>query len=111
MATMLTMSDPRAASPVACWASIAVEQSGWRWTAGKFSVILRFARPDDAAQMGATLKFKFSIPPAVIDRCQNDYAHGICRRYKTRSRNLHQGGIDYEYPKATCRPPRSLPIR
>ena len=68
MATMLTMSDPRAASQLLL-GFYAIEQSGWRWTAGKFSVVLR--PPRDAAQMGATLKFKFSIPQPLLDRVKS----------------------------------------
>ncbi len=65
LAAMLTMGDPRSASQLLL-GFYPVEQSGWRWTAGKFSVLLR--PPRDAAQMGAVLKFKFSIPPPVMDR-------------------------------------------
>ena len=37
-----------------------VEQNSWRWTAGRFSVLLR--PPRTAASKGAQLQFKFTIP-------------------------------------------------
>jgi len=43
-----------------------VEAGAWRWTAGKFSVLLR--TPPGSAQSGATLNFGLSIPDAVIDK-------------------------------------------
>ena len=41
-----------------------VEQNAWRWTAGKFSVVLR--APRTAAAKGATLQFKFTVPEVAI---------------------------------------------
>jgi hypothetical protein len=43
-----------------------VENNAWRWTAGKFSVLLY--TPDGAAQGGATLTLMFSIPDAAIGK-------------------------------------------
>ncbi len=37
-----------------------IEQHAWRWTAGRFSVLLR--PPRTAASKGAQLQFKFTIP-------------------------------------------------
>jgi hypothetical protein len=43
-----------------------LESGTWRWTAGRFSVLLR--PPLAAAQRGATLTFAFSIPGVVIQK-------------------------------------------
>jgi hypothetical protein len=43
-----------------------VESGAWRWTAGKFSVLLR--TPPGSAQRGATLNFAFTIPEVVIQK-------------------------------------------
>jgi hypothetical protein len=43
-----------------------VESGAWRWTAGKFSVLLK--TPPGAAQSGATLSFAFAVPDAVIEK-------------------------------------------
>ena len=43
-----------------------VEQNAWRWTEGKFSVLLR--APRSAATEGAVLQFKFAMPDAVIGK-------------------------------------------
>jgi hypothetical protein len=43
-----------------------VENNAWRWTAGKFSVLL--LTPPAARQSGATLTFAFSIPDGVIEK-------------------------------------------
>jgi hypothetical protein len=43
-----------------------IEEGGWRWTTGKFSVIL--APPPGAAQKGARLVLDFSVPEVVIAR-------------------------------------------
>src|SRR3954452_13423941 len=43
-----------------------VEGNSWRWTAGKFAVLLR--PPMGAPQRGATLDMRFTIPEAVIGK-------------------------------------------
>jgi hypothetical protein len=43
-----------------------VEAGAWRWTAGKFSVLLR--TPPGSAQSGATLNLAFTIPDLVIEK-------------------------------------------
>jgi hypothetical protein len=44
----------------------AVENSGWRWTAGAFSLVL--ATPRGAPARGATLVFEFDIVDAILRR-------------------------------------------
>src|SRR5579862_9866316 len=41
-----------------------IEAGAWRWTAGKFSVLLR--TPPAAAQSGAALSFSFTLPEVVL---------------------------------------------
>jgi hypothetical protein len=41
-----------------------VEQNSWRWTAGRFSVLLR--PPRTAAANGAVLQLKFAIPDVAL---------------------------------------------
>lgn len=43
-----------------------VEQNSWRWTAGKFSVLLR--PPQGAATKGAVLQLKFTIPEVAMGK-------------------------------------------
>jgi len=44
----------------------ALEQNSWRWTAGKFAVVLR--TPAGAAKNGATLSVKLTIPEPITQR-------------------------------------------
>ena len=44
----------------------AIEQNSWRWTAQRFSVVLR--PPAGAAERGATLSMQFAVPEPVISR-------------------------------------------
>ena len=45
-----------------------VENNAWRWTAGKFTVMLR--PPGDAAKKGAVLNFKFVLPDTILAKLQ-----------------------------------------
>ena len=46
-----------------------VENNSWRWTAGKFSVLLPI--PPTAAQRGATVTLAFTVPDVIIQKLQN----------------------------------------
>lgn len=63
LATVVHMAEPSAAAQLVS-GFYAIEQNAWRWTAGRFSVVLR--PPRGAAQKGATLELKFTLPQAVI---------------------------------------------
>jgi hypothetical protein len=56
----------------------AIEDNAWRWTAGKFSVVLR--TPPGAAQSGATLTLAFTVPEGLLEKFGNvtvtGYIHG-----------------------------------
>ncbi len=93
MATMLTMSDPRAPTQLLL-GFYSLETGGWRWTAGKFTVILR--PPRDAAQMGAVVKLKFSLPQAVLDRVKSTTLTGAVGASALAPETYDKAG-DYEY--------------
>lgn len=63
LATIVHVADPQAAAQLLN-GFYGVEQNSWRWTAGKFSVVLR--PPRTAAAKGATLQLKFTVPEVVI---------------------------------------------
>lgn len=63
LATIVHTADPRAASQLLS-GFYGIEQNSWRWTAGKFSVVLR--PPRTAAARGATLQLKFTIPEVIV---------------------------------------------
>jgi hypothetical protein len=59
LASVVATADPHAATQLIS-GFYAVENNAWRWTAARFSVLLR--PPRTAASRGAVLQFKFSIP-------------------------------------------------
>ncbi|MFB3828468.1 MAG: hypothetical protein ACE15B_16995 [Bryobacteraceae bacterium] len=65
LATTVHVADPRAAAQLVS-GFYDIEQGSWRWTAGKFAVVLR--TPRGSAQKGAVLKLKFNIPDAVMGK-------------------------------------------
>jgi hypothetical protein len=65
LATTVHVADPRASMQLLS-GFYGIEQNAWRWTAGKFTVLLRV--PRGAAQKGAAVKLKFAIPDAVMSR-------------------------------------------
>lgn len=65
LATFLHVADPKTSFQL-LEGFYALEGNTWRWTAKKFSVVLR--APAAAEQKGATLKLKLNIPEAVASR-------------------------------------------
>jgi len=65
LATTVHTGDPRAATQLVS-GFYDIEQNAWRWTAGRFSVLLRV--PRGAAEKGAMLKLRFNVPEAVLAR-------------------------------------------
>lgn len=65
MASTVRMNDPHAGAQLLS-GFYAMENGAWRWTAGKFSVLLR--TPPEAAQRGGALTLAFTIPDIVIQK-------------------------------------------
>ncbi len=65
LATMIAMSDPKAATQLIS-GFYPAETPAWRWTAGHFVVMLR--PPLGAGQSGAVLKFRFTLPDSVLNK-------------------------------------------
>jgi hypothetical protein len=65
MASILNMGDPKAESQLVSGFH-GIEAGAWRWTARSFTVVLR--PPFGAAQKGATLQMKLTVPPVVIEK-------------------------------------------
>jgi len=68
LASSIQVADPKAAIQL-LKGFHSIEQNAWRWTAGKFAVTLK--APDGAAQKGATLIAKFSLPDPVIAKVKS----------------------------------------
>ena len=67
-ASMIDMSDPRSKVQLVK-GFYDLEAGAWRWTAREFDVVL--SPPRDAAQKGAELILRFSIPDAVIGKLKS----------------------------------------
>jgi hypothetical protein len=65
MASVVHTSDPQSDTQLVA-GFYAIEQNSWRWTAQRFSVVLR--PPAGAAERGATLNMQLTVPDAVISR-------------------------------------------
>lgn len=65
VAMTLKMGDPKASAQLLS-GFYTVENGSWRWTSGKFSVMLR--PPANGPQAGATLKFTFAAPEVVMTK-------------------------------------------
>jgi len=63
LATVVRMADPQAAAQLLS-GFYGVEGNAWRWTAERFSVMLR--PPRSAPLKGATLELKLTVPDVVI---------------------------------------------
>lgn len=68
LASVVATADPHAAAQLVS-GFYGVEQNSWRWTAGRFSVLLR--PPRSAATNGAVLQLKFTIPDVAISKMKN----------------------------------------
>ena len=65
MVSVINVADPRAASQLTRGFH-SLENDSWRWTMKTFTVTLR--RPANAAQRGANLEMKFTIPDVMFNR-------------------------------------------
>jgi hypothetical protein len=65
LASVVATADSQAATQLVS-GFYGVEQNAWRWTAGRFAVVLR--PPRSAATKGATLQLKFTIPDVAMSK-------------------------------------------
>lgn len=65
MASTVHLGDPRMGAQLVS-GFYGVEAAAWRWTARRFTAVLR--PPAGAAQKGATLTVKLTVPPVVVDK-------------------------------------------
>jgi hypothetical protein len=68
VASVIRMNDPSSSAQLLS-GFYPIENNSWRWTAGKFSALLR--TPPGAAQSGATLTMAFVVPEIVIRKVGN----------------------------------------
>jgi hypothetical protein len=65
MASTVHMGDPQTEAQL-IGGFYGIEQSAWRWSGRRFSVAL--GPPLGAAQKGATLQLRLTVPPVVIEK-------------------------------------------
>ena len=65
-------------------------ENGWRWTAGKFTVLLK--TPLGAAQKGATLTLDFTIPDVIIQKLKTVTLSTSINGMMLKSESYKQGG-------------------
>lgn len=65
MASIVHTGDPQSDTQLVT-GFYSIEQNAWRWTAQRFSVVLR--PPAGGAQRGATLTMQFAVPDAIISK-------------------------------------------
>ncbi|HTQ54984.1 MAG TPA: hypothetical protein VMI94_11025 [Bryobacteraceae bacterium] len=63
LASVVATADSQAATQLVS-GFYGIEQNAWRWTAGKFAVVLR--PPRSASTRGATLQLKFALPEVAM---------------------------------------------
>jgi len=85
--SVVATADPKAA-PQLVSGFYGVEQNSWRWTAGRFSVLLR--PPRGADTNGAVLQLKFAIPDVAMSKWKSAslsaYVNGTALPPETYSR-------------------------
>ena len=74
-----------------------IENGAWRWTMGKFTVILR--PPEQASQKGATLKFNFVLPEPILAKLQTVTISATVNGKPLESATYNQAGPQ-EYKKS-----------
>jgi hypothetical protein len=72
IASYVRMSEPKTAVQLVR-GFYGLEQGAWRWTKSQFSVTLR--PPAEAAQKGAQLEMKMTVPDAVISKLTETSLH------------------------------------
>ena len=65
MASTIHMGDPQTENQLIS-GFYGIEQSAWRWTGRRFSVMLH--TPSGASQKGGTLQLRLTVPPVVVEK-------------------------------------------
>ncbi|MGA2725850.1 MAG: hypothetical protein ABSG79_26010 [Bryobacteraceae bacterium] len=65
MASTIHMGDPKTGTQLIS-GFYGIEQNAWRWTGRQFSLALR--PPSGAAQKGATLRLRLTVPPVIVEK-------------------------------------------
>jgi hypothetical protein len=68
MASTIHMGDPRTGTQLIA-GFYGIEQNAWRWTWRSFSLVL--APPSGAAQKGATLQLRLTVPPVIVEKLKD----------------------------------------
>ena len=65
IASTIHMGDPKTATQLIS-GFYGIEQNAWRWTARRFTLVLR--PPLGAAQKGATLQLRLTVPSVIVEK-------------------------------------------
>lgn len=95
MLSTVSVADPRG-TPQLIRGFYGLEDNQWRWTTSKFAVTLR--PPAMAAQKGATLIFKFTIPDPVIAKVKSTTLKATVNGTATEPQTFTKAG-EYVYSR------------
>src|SRR5262249_23179484 len=95
LASIVHTADPRVASQLIS-GFYGIEGTAWRWTAGKFSVLLR--PPRTSAQQGAVLQLKFAVPDPIINSLKTVSLHATVNGKDLPAETYTKAG-EYTYTK------------
>lgn len=91
MASLVRMNDPNASAQMLT-GFYGLENNSWRWTSGKFSVLLR--TPPSTAAQGGVVTFAFSLPDIVIQRLKGVEITASVNGTKLKSANYDKPGAN-----------------
>ena len=91
MALLVRMNDPRASAQLLS-GFYGLENNSWRWTSGKFSVLLR--TPLGATAQGGVVTFAFSLPDIVIQRLKRVVITASVKGTKLKSAEFDKPGAN-----------------
>jgi hypothetical protein len=91
LVSLLRMNDPNASSQMLSGFH-GLENNTWRWTQGKFSVLLR--TPPGAAAKGGVVTFSFTLPDVAIQKLKTVTITASVNGTKLKSANYDKAGPD-----------------
>ena len=89
MASFIRMSEPKTAVQLVR-GFYGLEQGAWRWTKGEFSVTVR--PPAAAAQNGARLEAKITVPEAIIVKLGQTTLHCVVNGHVVEPEKIEKAG-------------------